>query len=246
MNEDGAHVATVTLAGVEARDWEDVAVGPCEHSGKTSCVYVADIGDNRAKRANVVIHRFVEPALGEARPSDITVKKIASTRFTYPGGARDAETLMVHPSTAKLYVVEKTSQRDPGVYRIANKVAGGKNPVLAIEVGQLRTGAQSGFGKLITAGDISPDGSEFSVRTYLAAYTFCVDTQDGADFENAVKSKPVVSTPPFLIQSETLGYSRDGNSIWITSERRPAPLYRMKRKVNSETNTNGSASGASD
>lgn len=223
-------MATVTLAGVKARDWEDVAVGPCAKGSKQSCVYVADIGDNGSKRKKVVIHRFAEPALGDERPADITVKKTTSTWFTYPGGARDAEALMVHPTSAKVYVVEKTAERDPGVYRVPRKSTTAKKPTLAIEVGQLRFGAQSGFGKLITAGDISPDGSEFTVRTYLAAYTFCAAADKGADFETAIKAAPVISNPPFMIQSETLGYSRDGENIWVTSERRPAPLYRMKRE----------------
>ncbi|QDG53715.1 hypothetical protein FIV42_24115 [Persicimonas caeni] len=228
MAEDGAHVATVTLAGVDARDWEDVAVGPCDKGSEESCVYVADIGDNRAKRKKVAIYRFAEPALGDERPADITVEDVTANWFTYPGGARDAETVMVHPKSAKIYVVEKTAERDAGVYRIANKAHPPKKPVLAVEVGQLRFGAQSGFGKMITAGDIAPDGSEFTVRTYLAAYTFCVG-EDAADFESAVKTKPVVSNPPFMIQSETLGYGRGGNTIWITTERRPAPVYRMQR-----------------
>lgn len=234
MKADGSHVATITLAGVNAHDWEDVAVGPCAKASKQSCVYVADIGDNRAQRKEVVIHRFAEPALGDERPADITVKKSTSTWFTYPGGARDAEALMVHPTSAKVYVVEKTSERDPGVYRVPRKSTTAKKPTLAVEVGQLRFGAQSGFGKLITAGDISPDGTEFTVRTYLAAYTFCASDEasdeKGADFESAVEATPVLSNPPFMIQSETLGYSRDGETIWVTSERRPAPLYRMQRE----------------
>ena len=40
---DGDLVATVTLAGVVAWDWEDMAAGPC---GDQRCLYIGDIGDN--------------------------------------------------------------------------------------------------------------------------------------------------------------------------------------------------------
>lgn len=235
MESDGSHVATVTLAGVERpKDWEDVAVGPCQKGSKKSCVFVADVGDNGVNRDKVVIRRFEEPALPKERPADISVKATTPIWFTYPGGARNAETVMVHPKTSAIYLVEKTSQRDPGVYRLANKKAPEKKPALAVEVGQLRFGAQSGFGKMITAGDISPDGTEFTVRTYLLAYTFCAK---GKDLEAAVKAAPVTSHPPFMIQSEALGYDREGTSIWITSERRPSPIYRMTRQKDEAEDT---------
>jgi hypothetical protein len=247
MKHDGTHVATVTLEGVDkATDWEDMAVGPCappsedegkeESAGSTkSCVYIADIGDNRSKRKEVVIHRFEEPALPDTLPADISVKAKEHLWFTYPGGARDAETVMVHPKTGAIYVVDKRVQGDSGVFRIPrgsdDKKGSKKQPILAVEVGQLRLEAQTGFGSMITAGDISPDGSEFTVRTYLAAYTFCAD---GDDFETAVAADPVPGNPPFMIQSEALGYDRTGKSIWVTSERRPSPLYRMERSESSE------------
>ncbi len=227
IKPDGSTVAIVHL-GNKARnvDWEDIAVGPCQKGSKKSCVYVADIGDNRSKRKKVVIYRFAEPALPDKRPADLTIDHPDELWFTYPGGPRNAETVMVHPTTARIYVVEKTAERAPGVYRIPRKKADKKHPVLAVEVGQLRFGAGSGFGTLITAGDISPDGHEFSIRTYLAAYTFCAD---GDDFESAVEADPVLSAVPFMAQAEALAYSRDGQSIWLTSERRPTPIYRVDR-----------------
>lgn len=265
MKPDGTHVATIALEGVgKARDWEDLAVGPCtapaesedsesktsenktsenktsekkastNESATKSCVYVADIGDNRAKHTEVVIHRFEEPELPDKRPAAVTVRVSEQIWYRYPGGARDAETVMVHPKTAAIYVVDKRVQGNSGVYRIprhpgsgSDKPGSKKKPVLAVEVGQLQLATQTGFGSMITAGDISPDGTEFTVRTYLAAYTFCAV---GDDFETAVQAKPTPSNPPFMIQSEALGYDRSGQAIWVTSERRPSPVYRLERK----------------
>jgi hypothetical protein len=248
MKQDGSHVATVNLKGVaDATDWEDMAVGPCappskgdsdqasdaDQKGATkSCVYVADIGDNRAGREQVAIHRFEEPGLPDKLPADVSVQVNGSFEFRYPGGPRDAEALMVHPKTAALYVVDKRIQGNSGVYRVprsshaGNQKNSDKKPALAVELGQLRLDASLGFGSMITAGDFSPDGTELSVRTYLAVYTFCAKS---ADVEAIIGADPSKSSPPFMLQSEALGYDRSGRAIWMTSERRPSPVYRMVR-----------------
>ena len=56
---------TCTLAGVENRDWEDIAVGPGPDASK-SYVYVADIGDNEAQYQYKYIYRFEEPVLNNS------------------------------------------------------------------------------------------------------------------------------------------------------------------------------------
>ena len=40
-------------------DWEAIAVGPC---GSRTCLFVGDIGDNKARRKHITIHRVTEPA----------------------------------------------------------------------------------------------------------------------------------------------------------------------------------------
>src|SRR5215207_364043 len=49
----------VSLAGANVEDWEAIAIGPCP-SG--SCIYLADIGDNDARRKRITIYRVAEPA----------------------------------------------------------------------------------------------------------------------------------------------------------------------------------------
>ena len=57
---------TCTLAGVENRDWEDIAVGPGPDASK-SYVYVADIGDNEGQYQYKYIYRFEEPVLNKTQ-----------------------------------------------------------------------------------------------------------------------------------------------------------------------------------
>lgn len=94
----GETVATVTLKGVgKPRDMEAISVGPDGN------VYVGDIGDNlNGSWDHVWIYRFPEPKALK----DVTVR---ATQFTvkYADGARNAEALMVHPKTGRVYIASK-------------------------------------------------------------------------------------------------------------------------------------------
>ena len=55
----GAVVGRVRVSGATLEDWETVAIGPCPAG---TCIYIGEIGDNEAKRANIQIYRVPEPA----------------------------------------------------------------------------------------------------------------------------------------------------------------------------------------
>ncbi len=226
IEHDGSTVAVAHLGGNATNvDWEDVAVGPCEAGSSASCVYAADVGDNDRVRDEVVIYRFAEPELPQTTPADITIDDFDTLWFSYPDGPHNVETLLVHPESAAIYVVEKTSDTDPAVFGISGEPNDADHPHQAVEVGHLHFG-DSRYGSLVTAGDIAPNGREFTIRTYLRAFTFCAD---GADFASAFGTTPVVSPILLMGQAEALGYSRDGQTIWLTSEGLSAPIYRADR-----------------
>jgi hypothetical protein len=52
--------ATMPLAAVRNRDWEDITLGPGPDPDKTY-VYVGDIGDNKAQYPYKIIYRLEEP-----------------------------------------------------------------------------------------------------------------------------------------------------------------------------------------
>jgi len=91
----GDTVAVTTLAGVDPTDAEAMAPGP----GGT--LYFADIGDNSATRRGVTVYWIDQPAA-----TDATVDPQSAT-LVYPGGARDAETLLVDPASGRLFLVSK-------------------------------------------------------------------------------------------------------------------------------------------
>ena len=98
LDSRGSVTGQVRLTGADVEDWEAMAVGAC---GTASCVYVADIGDNRAGRSHVTIYRLPEPeaASGTAAVADVF-------HATYPDGAQDAEALLV-AGDGRVHIVTK-------------------------------------------------------------------------------------------------------------------------------------------
>lgn len=188
----GRTVATVTLSGVgQARDVEAVSVGP---DGR---VYVGDIGDNfDGGWDHVWIYAFPEPK----RLRDATV---GATQYVvkYEGGARDAESLAVHPKTGRVYIVDKRKGGD-------GQVLAGPERLSASGVNVFRPVA--GIDVWATDAAFSPDGSQLAVRGYLDGVL--LDWNGGRPKERQRLS------PPFQGQGESLTYSADGRLLLFGSE----------------------------
>jgi len=65
LDRGGRVRATIELDGARNVDWEDIALAPSEHPERFD-VCIADIGDNQARRREIVIYRFAEPELPAA------------------------------------------------------------------------------------------------------------------------------------------------------------------------------------
>ncbi|RVU41475.1 hypothetical protein EA187_18560 [Lujinxingia sediminis] len=217
----------LTLEGIENVDWEDVAIGPCAAGSDASCIYVADTGDNLKEREEVVIYRFEEPLLDDTPPTRLNLSEgISSQRFTYEGGPRDAEALLVDPQSAAIFIIEKVDEASSRVFELSGAFE--DNAVIEAQpVATLTLAETLSFGRMVTAADVAPDGRSFSLRTYTHLYTYCAP---GGALRQAFESEPQRRfVTPGTLQGEALTYARDGESIWLTSERLPAPLLRVSR-----------------
>src|ERR1041384_2212242 len=58
----GDSLGIFRVTGAQARDWEDIAIGPGPQSN-TPYLYIGDIGDNNSVRPDIVVYRVPEPAL---------------------------------------------------------------------------------------------------------------------------------------------------------------------------------------
>jgi hypothetical protein len=137
--------ARVRVTGATLHNWEDISAGPCGSNG--DCLYIADIGDNRASRASIQIYRVPEPS-----PRDGSTP--AAERFdgTYPDGAHDAEAAFVLPD-GRLFLI--TKDKYSGVYQF---------PLESGRTSTLKLVARLPLNN-VTDADASPDGGRIAVRT---------------------------------------------------------------------------------
>ncbi|WP_052849105.1 hypothetical protein [Streptomyces avicenniae] len=189
----GDTVATVTLDGVEARDIEAVSLGPGDE------LFVADIGDNfDGGWSEVWIYRLPEPA----DLADATVTPTVST-LTYADGPRDAEALMVHPVTGRVYVASKKQDGGAKLYAGPEELStSGVNvfePVADLDL-------------WVTDGAFSPDGTRLLLRGYFGAVMYRWH-DDGAP--EPLDQRVV---PPLQQQGESVTFTPDGRTLMFGSE----------------------------
>jgi hypothetical protein len=203
----GVHLGTFTVTGASASDWEDMG-------SANGQIYLGDIGDNGESRANIKVYRVAEPSM-PATPSTVALDGVETFTFTYPGGARNAETMFVDPVTDDLYIVQKTDSGTAGVYR---------KPA-PLESGELEEVAQVDFGPLTTGGDISHDGASILVRTYSQAQLF--RRNPGMSVADAMKGEPCSVPLHGEPQGESIGFAADDQAYFTISEFANQPIYRF-------------------
>ena len=210
--------ATITVTGARNVDWEDIAVG--RDAGGTPSVWLADIGDNDARRPDVAVYRVAEPRIAPTdRDRRVRIPVADVWRLRYPGGPADAESFAVAPDGTG-YVVTKADLGDSVVYRCrpARPGAGADAaPVGRVHFTLPASAAGGPLGRLggllATGAALSRDGSRFAVRTYSTAYVWTV--RDG-DVAAALRTRPVMITLPDQPQGEGIAF--DGSRLLLDSE----------------------------
>ncbi|MBA0053229.1 hypothetical protein E0L36_20830 [Streptomyces sp. AJS327] len=192
----GKTVATVTLRGINPRDVEGISIGP------KGDIYVGDIGDNFDGRWNEVwIYRFREPA----KLRDTTVDPVRYT-VRYADGGRDAESLMVHPRTGRVYIASKNDRRG-GLYEQPDTLnASGVNTFRRIADTELSA----------TDGAFSPDGSRLVLRGYFSARMYRWEKGGSGHRPRFLSTVRV----PMQWQGESVTYTPDGRFLMFGAEGR--------------------------
>jgi hypothetical protein len=227
LDTEGGLQAEVRLEKTYPYDAEDLTIGPCEPGAIKRCLFLADIGDNRHVRNFVVISRIPLPRSLTPRPKSLVVDH--NMVLAYPDGPHDAESLAIHPKTGQLYLVHKTKNGESDVFQVPRKAyEKHKEPISLEKIGAVTFEHSSVSGRLATAADYSPDGRCFTIRTYVQIHTWCSDSEE-TPLETLLKGARDTVRPPATFQSEALTYSPDGETLYTTSERWPAPLIRLHR-----------------
>ncbi|MFJ4920995.1 WD40 repeat domain-containing protein [Streptomyces sp. NPDC088725] len=218
----GETVATITMSGIgEPRDVEAISLGP------DGDLYVGDIGDNfDGAWDHVWIYRFPEPK----QLRDATVR---ATQYVvkYADGPRNAESLMVHPKTGRVYIASK-NEKGGGLY---------EGPA-TLSVSGTNIFRRIGEVPWVTDGAFSPDGGQLVLRSYFSARGYAwKNGRLGADF--AVSA-------PFQGQAESVTYTADGSALMFGSEGAQSDVKRVNvdrpaGSDNSSDGKGGSMSGGS-
>jgi hypothetical protein len=184
----------VTTWDDEPRDVEALApAGPGE-------VWVADIGDNPRSRTSVTVTRV---------PVGRTDRAVAGEQFelTHPGGAADAEALLVHPRTHRLYVVTK------GI--LVGSVLEAPEQLSTDAPNRLREIGESPG--LVTDGAFFPDGRHLVVRNYNSATVLTFPGLERVDTFDLPEQQ----------QGEGIAVGSDG-TVYASSEGPRSPLLRIR------------------
>lgn len=186
-------LATMRIAGADARDFEAIAAGR-DAKGR-AVLWIADIGDNRDNWPYVRLLRVREPA--ELKSATL---KARTFRFTYSDRPHNAETLLADPNSTQLWVVTKQLAHGR-IYVLPKKLSPGKVNV-ATPIHR--------EGGLVTDGAISPDGTRYVLRDYVNATVF-QDLPAGPEQQDVWL--------PIQPQGEAIAWTADGRALLIASER---------------------------
>ncbi|GAA4204619.1 WD40 repeat domain-containing protein [Streptosporangium oxazolinicum] len=200
VGPDGRTRATFTLRGAASRDWEGMAASVDPRTGR-GVLWFADIGDNlEGAWPDISVYKVAEPtALSDAVVSAVRY------RFRYEDGGHNAEGIMVHPLTGRLYIV--TKQFAGAVYQAPKRLRTDRVNVLR-KVGSAPI--------MATDAAYAPDGSSFVIRTYFSATVYRAPGEQIARV-----------TMPELRQAESITYTRDGRYLLTGSEGSRSPVYRV-------------------
>jgi hypothetical protein len=193
---DGATRGVVRLAGAKPHDVEDIASGP----GRK--LWVGDIGDNARSRASVQVYRATETTQLKSRTAQVD-----RFRLVYADGARNAEALLVHPVTGRLFVVSK-EKTGAGVYRAPKKLSTSKPNVLT----RIADAPMN-----VTSGSFTPDGKHVVLTNYGKVF---VSTKFGGDSAVAVK-------PASLKRGESVEVTTNGMRILLGAEGKSSPVLSL-------------------
>jgi hypothetical protein len=203
VDRAGKIIGRVQLAGVQLSDWESLDVGPCAGG---QCLYVGDIGDNDAKRTEVLVYRIPEPA-----PGAKTTGAAEALRARYPDGPRDAEALIAAPDGA-LYIITKGDGGPVTVYRFPASAK--KDEVSTLERVRVLGDAKASKGDWVTDAAMSPDGKWVAVRTQTY-----VDFYRVADFSGSGKAAHRMDLSSLKeAQGEGITFGADARTVFLTSE----------------------------
>lgn len=234
IDETGAELGLVTIVPAKNKDWEDITSVPVE-GGRW--IVAGDIGDNKSKRKSIKLYFAEEPTPGKNDRYAGHLELQHRLDLTYPDGPRDCESMSYDPVGKQILLLSKRD-KPPRLYAIDLETALTQQDAELEFLGttsslrpptprdQLHWGGRTDWISQPTGFDISADGSEAVVITYRSLYRY--RRQENEDWLSAMQRKPEELVGPPGAQNEAIAYTTDGKAIYVTTEKRPAPVFRIE------------------
>ena len=228
FDETGTHRGRLTLDPATNRDWEDLASFTLDG---TPYLLVADIGDNSSRHDTLKLYIVEEPDLAE--DDKVRSEPAWVIEFRYPDGARDAESVAVDVNEGYVYILSKRNI-PPRLYRVplqpvdevitAEKLGEVRSlpPPRRIDV-ELAPRTKDWFWQPV-AMDFSENGRIAIVMSYR--FVFVYSRQESESWIDALNRRPAPISLNGYREAESAMISADGQSIYVTTERRFPPLLK--------------------
>jgi hypothetical protein len=226
----GAHRGRIKLEDARNRDWEDIASFTLDGE---PWMLVADIGDNDGRRKKVSLYVVAEPDL--VADDKVKIEPAWRVDFRYPDGPRDAEAVAVDADNERAIILTK---RDlpPALYEVPLRpqsdgtvIASWLGTIDSLPRPRRQDVDQAVFTKdwfwQPTGMDLSPDGRLATILTYRAVYVF--RRKPGESLFESLSGQAYALGLGNFRNAESVAFSADSQSIFITVERRHAPLLRI-------------------
>lgn len=232
IDRTGKTRAKVRVRDAANFDWEDIASG--QDADGAPSLFIGDIGDNFFIRSTIQVYQIPEPAIrAPGQPVEETETATPQIwRANYPDGHRNAESLLLHPQTHRLYILTKSDDGKCALYAFPQplqpKVSMTLEKVADLTFPQLiRAGKRPHDNCMTTAACFSPDGTRMVVSTYSSLYEW--QLPKNKPLSEVLVQPPVRIEPELLRQVEGVCYDTDSLTLWMISEHLPTPLQRVTR-----------------
>lgn len=233
IDSTGADVGSVSIVPAQNKDWEDITSIPVDDG---RWLVIGDIGDNWSKRKSIKLYFIDEPQTGKNDRYAGRQELKHWISLNYPDGPRDCESMAYDPVNKQILFLSKRD-KPPRLYAIDLVTALSENHAELTLLGttsslrpptitdRAKWGGRTDWISQPTGFDISADGSEAVVITYRSLYRY--RRQQDEDWLTAMQRKPEEVVGFSAVQNEAIAYSVDGKEIYVTTEKRPAPIHRV-------------------
>lgn len=202
------------IEGAIAVDWEDICSFTLD---KKNYLLIADVGDNAQLRKHGTLYLVEEPAADDQTHSIKVLRKID---VVWPGGAMNCESIAIDTATKTIFLTTKESAKKCKIYSLPLPTESSTKSIELSKVADVEIPTTSSM-------DISADGTRCIILCYPVAYEWVRGKNE--TWPEALARQPQTLTLPKRKQGEGICYGEDNLTLYLTSEGKPCPLWRVDR-----------------